>query len=168
MKLQQDSNPQPLRGCGLEFRCILRYHACFERGVPWDIQATRECRFILKRVRDMIRTYIQKKMNLLICSKQDIDEDILRLSNFLAFSLFAILFPSSKQKCTNNATVTYLEENLCTLSLFKMEPFPAIVNDLYQLTSFAKSSILNNSTLNNRLRCMWSLAPSFRSHVVFL
>ena len=33
----------------------------------------------------MIRTYIQKKMNLLICSKQDTDEEILRLSNFLAF-----------------------------------------------------------------------------------
>ena len=33
----------------------------------------------------MIRTYIQKKMNLLICSKQDIDEEILHLSNFLAF-----------------------------------------------------------------------------------
>ena len=35
-----------------------RYRACFGQGVL-DIQATTECRFILKRVRDMIKTYSQ-------------------------------------------------------------------------------------------------------------
>ena len=45
-------------------------------------------------------------MNLLICSKQDIAEEILRLSKLLVFLLFAIFFPWSKQECTNNATVS--------------------------------------------------------------
>ena len=42
-----------------ESRCShldFRYRACFQQGVP-DIQATTECIFTLKRVRDMIRTY---------------------------------------------------------------------------------------------------------------
>ena len=36
-----------------------RYRACFKQGFPWHsgIQATLECGFTLKRVRDMIRTY---------------------------------------------------------------------------------------------------------------
>ena len=70
MKLQRDSNLHPLSGCGFELHCILMYRASFEQGVPWDIQATTECRFILKRVCDMIKTHTQKKMNLLICFKQ--------------------------------------------------------------------------------------------------
>ena len=50
-----------LNGCGFETRCShlnFRFRACFEQGVPW-IQATIECGFTLKRVRDMIRTYSQ-------------------------------------------------------------------------------------------------------------
>ena len=37
-----------------------RYHAYFEQEV--DIQATIECGFILKRVRDMMRTYKHKTL----------------------------------------------------------------------------------------------------------
>ena len=50
-----------LKGCGFESRCChlnFRYRARFEQGVP-DIQANIECRFTLKRVRDMIITYDQ-------------------------------------------------------------------------------------------------------------
>ena len=42
------------RCCHLKFR----YRACFEQGFL-DIKATMECRFTLKRVRDMIKTYSQ-------------------------------------------------------------------------------------------------------------
>ena len=88
-------------------------------------------------------------MNLLfVLNKFFNNEDILRLSKFLVFQLFGIYFPSSKQECTKNTAVTYLEDNLWTLSLFKMEPLPAIINDLYQLTSVAKSIILD---IDNRL-----------------
>ena len=52
-----------LSGCGFESRCnhlIFRYGACFEQGVScFDIQATVECGFTLKLVRDMIKTYNQ-------------------------------------------------------------------------------------------------------------
>ena len=65
MKLQRDLNSQPLSGCGFDCRCILRFRPCFEQGIPSDIQATTEYRFILKRVCDMIRTHSQKKINLL-------------------------------------------------------------------------------------------------------
>ena len=71
--LQGDLNPQPvfinelwvfvydISGCGFEFRCShlnFRYRACFEHRVPY-IQATIECGFTLKRVRDKIRTNSQ-------------------------------------------------------------------------------------------------------------
>ena len=45
--------------CTFESRCShlsFRFRACFEQGVL-DIQATIECGFTLRRVRDMIRTY---------------------------------------------------------------------------------------------------------------
>ena len=50
-----------LSGCGFESSCNhlnFRFRACFEQGVPWH-QATTECGFTPKRVRDMIRTYSQ-------------------------------------------------------------------------------------------------------------
>ena len=43
-------------GCGFESRCChlnFRYHACFEQGV----QSTKECRFALKPVHDIIITF---------------------------------------------------------------------------------------------------------------
>ena len=49
---QRDSNPQPL---GFESCCC--HLKCFEQFKFLDIQATIECRFTLKRVRDMTRTY---------------------------------------------------------------------------------------------------------------
>ena len=91
---QRDSNPQPLSrkrtlnhlskcsfrdtqpliqvfvyelsGCGFESRCShsnFRYRASFEQEFL-DIQATVECRFTLKRVRDMITTHSQGVSNL--------------------------------------------------------------------------------------------------------
>ena len=50
-----------LSGCRFESRWShlnFRFRACLERGAL-DIQATIECEFTLKRVRDMIRTYSQ-------------------------------------------------------------------------------------------------------------
>ena len=50
-----------LSGCGLESSCRhlnFRFRACLSKEVL-DIQATIECGFTLKRVRDMIRTYSQ-------------------------------------------------------------------------------------------------------------
>ena len=50
-----------LSSCWFEFRCshlTFRYRTCSNQGVL-DIQATIECRFTLKCIRDMIVTYTQ-------------------------------------------------------------------------------------------------------------
>ena len=50
-----------LSGCGFESSCHhlnFRFRACFQQGVP-DIQATIECGFTLKRMREIIRTHSQ-------------------------------------------------------------------------------------------------------------
>ena len=49
-----------LSGCGFESHCChlnFRCRVCFEQGVPWH--SGNECRFTLKRVRDMLITYSQ-------------------------------------------------------------------------------------------------------------
>ena len=51
-----------LSGCGFESTCShlnFRFRACFEQRVPWHSGKTIKCRFTLKQVRDMIRTYSQ-------------------------------------------------------------------------------------------------------------
>ena len=48
-----------LSGCGFDFSCShlnFRFRACFDKEVP-DIQASVECGFTLKCVRDMTKTY---------------------------------------------------------------------------------------------------------------
>ena len=52
-----------LIGCGFDSRCShlnFRFRACFEQAV-FDIQATFECEFTLRRVRDMIRTHNESR-----------------------------------------------------------------------------------------------------------
>ena len=54
--MQRDSNPQSL-SCEIESRCTHLSHLFVARLL--DIQITIECRFALKRARDMIQTNIQ-------------------------------------------------------------------------------------------------------------
>ena len=86
MKLQRDLNSQPLSGCGFDCRCILRYRPCFEQGIPSDIQAATEYRFILKRMwHDKNTQSKENKYTEFVLNKLFNDEDILRLRKFLVF-----------------------------------------------------------------------------------
>ena len=51
-----------LNGRGFESLCShlsFRYRACFEQGVPLEIQAIVECRFTIKTICDILRTRSQ-------------------------------------------------------------------------------------------------------------